>query len=299
MTNIPNVFHLQFTPEHWSRLERLRSLLGEPLPTTRDCYEALDACIGHLRKYQVFERIAARIVPNLPKDREELEHRGGSRNIHSEEFGALIEAMICELYASLDGLRQFLCVVFPKTQGMQKKSNEKLFKRAKEQAYGADFPEPMRVALAAAYDDWFPKLRDLRTEISHGTVGSFHLDARSNNVTYFNQGLGSPHRAFVLKDVVTVVRGYEAQVRSLLENVAGFFLPQLVPVPRMYPCGFYLGRIYIRMVAPSLEVDFNSGHCASWDWFEKEPGHFCPLAKQCGAYDRKWPGGSAAVVGTH
>ncbi len=272
-------------------------MLGEPLPLTRDTYEALDACLGHLRKYQVFARIADRVVPNLPKDREELERYGGSRNLHSEEFGALLEAMLCELYASLDGLRQFLCVVFPKMQGLQNKSNEKLFRRAKERAYGKDFPEPVRVALEAAYNDWFPKLRFLREEITHGTVGFFSFDAKKGTVTYLNSGLGSSRRSFVLEDVVAVVRGNETHVRKLLEDVAEFFLPLITPVPRMYPCGIYLGRLYIRMVTPTSNLTFDSGHCASWNWFEKEAEQFCPLARRCGAYGRKWPSGTTAVPG--
>jgi hypothetical protein len=151
---LPKIFHLQFTPEHWSQLVRLRALLGKPLPTTRESYQALDACIGHLRKHQVFARIADRIIPSLPKDREELDRYGASRNLHSEEFGALTEAT----------------------------------------------------------------------------------------------------------------------------------------------CGLYRGLLYIRMIEPPPDLNFNSGHCASWNWFEQDSEKFCPLAKQCGAYSRKWPGGHEAAL---
>ena len=40
-------------------------------------------------------------------------------------------------------------------------------------------------------------------------------------------------------------------------------------------------RWYGRMVAPSNELSFGSGHCLSHDWFEKEEGYFCPLAERC------------------
>jgi hypothetical protein len=296
MSDLPKIFHLQFDPARWTQLERLRAMLGKPLPTTRASYQALDACLGHLQKYQALCRVAARIIPNLPKDRLELETYGASRNLHCEEFGALLEAMLCELYESLDGLRHLLCVVYPKAQGLQDKSNEKLFQRAKNKRYSADFPEPIRIALAAAYDDWFPKLHELRTKITHGTVGSFYLDEKQESVNYINEGLSSLNQVFAIKDILSTVRAYDANVRSLLETIAGFFLAQLLPIPRMYPCGVYLGRMYIRMVAPTTDMTIHSGHCASWDWFEKEPGLFCPLARQCSAYTRKWPGGNAAAL---
>jgi hypothetical protein len=291
MPELPKIFHLQFTPEHWSRLVRLRALLGKPLPTTRESYEGLDACIGHLQKYQVFARIADRIIPNLPKDREELDRYGASRNAHSEEFGALTEAMLCELYSSLDGLLQFLQAVYPTNRELKKiRFASSLFQSAKENKLSVVFPEPVRQTLAAAYDDWFDKLRNLRIEITHGTVGFFSFDELQQSVTYFNNGLSSSsHQVFHIKDIVTVVRNFDTQVRALHEEIAKFFLSQLLPLPRMYTCGVYQGLLYIRMVAPASDLNFHSGHCASWNWFEQQPEKFCPLAKQCGAYGRKWP----------
>jgi hypothetical protein len=165
---LPKIFHLQFTPEHWSQLVRLRALLGNPLPTTRESYQALDACIGHLRKYQVFARIADRIIPSLPKDREELDRYGASRNLHSEEFGALTEAMLCELYSSLDGLLNFFQAMYPTMDQLQKmRFASSLFQSAKEGRLSEDSPEPVRVILAAAYAGWFEELRKLRVEITH------------------------------------------------------------------------------------------------------------------------------------
>jgi hypothetical protein len=274
----------------------LRALLGPPFPRTRESYEGLDACIGHLHKYEIFARVADRIVPELPKDYEELEKYAASRNIHSQEFGALSEAMICELYASLDGLRQFLCALYPKVQGMQNKSNEKLFRKAKDRAYSADFPEPLRIALAEAYDEWFLKLRILRGEITHGTIGHCHVNQDKQTVTYYNEGLGSNGNVFVLEDVVSVVKSYHGKIQSFIAKISEYFINQLSPIERMYPCGTYLGLMYIRVVAPSPRLTFNDGHCASWNWFEKEGQHFCPLAKTCGAYTRKWPGGDETAL---
>jgi hypothetical protein len=47
-----------------------------------------------------------------------------------------------------------------------------------------------------------------------------------------------------------------------------------------------------------FQVLFGDGHCLSYVWFEKEPDFFCPMTEKCGAFARKWPGGSAAIFNT-
>jgi hypothetical protein len=271
-------------------------MLGDPLPTTPKAYEGLDICLHHQNKVTTFARLAQRVVPNLPKDREELDQTGASRNEYATEFGVLIESMLCEMYSSLDGLGLFLCAVFPKARRLQHKSNEKLFRLAKENQYSPDFPESVRLAMAKAYNDWFPRLRNMRLQITHRSGGFFHLD-KKNKVVYFHGSLRQ--KPEIIDDVVGVVNGLEEKVRSFLEGIAEYFVLRLAPKPRLYPCGTYRARIYMRMVAPAPTLDVHSGHCASWNWFEKDPELFCPLAKECGAYKRKWPGGDvAALAGT-
>jgi hypothetical protein len=291
---VRDYFHLQFAPEHWSSLQTLRSMLGDPLPTTTRAYEGLDACLHHQNKVVIFARLAQRIVPDLPKDREQLEATGASDNIHSAEFGALLEAMLCEMYSSLDGLAMFLCEAFPRARGLQCKSNEKLFRRAAETGYGDTFPEEVRKLLAEAYGGWFPRLRSMRKQITHSTGGFFYLD-KENRITYFHGAM--VRRPQIIEDIVGVVNKLEEKVRSFLEQMACYFIAQLAPKPRMYPCGNYRARMYIRMVAPKPDLSFHDGQCVSWEWFEKEPEFFCPLAQQCGAYKNKWLDGYAAAVG--
>jgi hypothetical protein len=108
--------------------------------------------------------------------------------------------------------------------------------------------------------------------------------------------LPTGHNVFHITDIVSVVRNFDSQVRVLLEEIAKFYLTQLLPIPRMYPCGLYRGLMYIRVIEPSPNLNFNSGHCGSWDWFEQSPEKICPLATRCEAYTRKWPGGNAAAL---
>lgn len=271
----------------------LRAMLGDPLPTTPQVYEALDICLNRLHKYDAFSRIADRIRRELPKDREELDRLGASRNLNSGEFGAVVEAMLGELYGTCDGVREFLSAIFPKVQGIPKKKNETVFRRAYEGSYGPEFPEAVRVVLAEAYASWFPSLRDLRTQIAHKEGGFFHLDPVTDKVIYWH-GPAVGDKRLIIDDVIQMVTKYEGEVRATLDSIAEHFLKQLLPKPRMYPCGTYLARIYLRMVAPAPDLNFHSGQCASWDWFEKDREFFCPLATQCGAYQRKLPGYAAA-----
>jgi len=295
--NLPKIFHLRFAPEIWSPLFRLCNFVGLAFPNNRDAYDGLTACEGHLDKVQVLKRIAERLLPELPKDLEELDQRGASRNLNSHEYAALCETIICELYSSLDGLRQFLYGIYRHVRKVQNSSNEKLFRHAKEQVYGPEFSEAIRLELAQAYDTWFPRLRTLRTELTHGKVGSCHLDSQTGKVRYFNDGLGNQRRVFVIEDVVAVLNEYETYVTRLLNAIAAQSFEQVEKKPYFQICGIYLGRIYARMVSPSVNMTFQDGHCASWDWFEQEKAFMCPMISRCSAYKSKWPGGSKAALG--
>lgn len=292
---LPPIFHLDFAPEHWTKLMTLRAMLGDPFPTTPAVYEGLDICLNRLHKYETFSRLAERVIPELPKDREELDRFGASRNLHSAEFGVVVEAMISELYGTCDGVREFLYALFPKVQGVSRKKNETVFRRAHENSYGPDFPADVRLSLADAYRTWFPTLRDLRRQIAHREGGSFHLDESGEKVVYWH-GPSVGDKRLIIKDVMNMVKEYEVAVRATLESIAGHFVAQLLPKPRIYLCGLYQARLYMRMVAPTPNLTFNDGHCVSWDWFESEREFFCPLAERCGAYKRKWPGGYAAAM---
>src|ERR1051326_5628285 len=101
--------------------------------------------------------------------------------------------------------------------------------------------------MAKAYDDWFTQLRNMRREITHRAGGFFHLD-KENKVVYFQGSM--TRKPEIIDDVVSLINTLEAKVRSFIETLAHYFLQQLAPKPRMYPCGTYDARLYIRMVAP-------------------------------------------------
>jgi hypothetical protein len=222
----------------------------------------------------------------LAEDPVEINKYGHSPAVRSREFAAITETLFCELYAALDGLRRTLFGAYHSVRGVQKDSTEKLFRKAKDKKYGPEFPEDIRAILASAYAAWFPRLRSIRSAVTHGEVGYCHLDAKTQTVSYMHQGLGTAARAMGIKDVVGEVNSHFLAVSKLVESVYRFLCSKLQPVEKNFVCGVYQARIYQRIVAYSTDISFHSGRCATWELFEKEPGTECPLLEFCGAYKR-------------
>lgn len=289
-----DVFLLQYAPENWSKLQRLLHFLGPPLPANGYVRIGLRDCESHLEKVNVLWRVATRLRPNLAKDREELELMGGSSNLNSQEYAAMCESVVGALYSAIDGLRLFIFGAYQHVQGVQRNSNGKLFQKAKDMKYGPELPEEIRTALAKAADEWFFELREFRTELTHGSTGSCHLDNASNRILYVNDGLKKGTTAHFQEDIEGLLKGYQRKIVELVEEIAQFHLLKLVPVPTFQICGWYRSRWYGRTVMAGASTSWNDGQCLSHDWFEFLEGFMCPLAKRCAAYERKYPGGFAA-----
>lgn len=297
MEELPNIFLLDFAPDQWTNLHRLALFVGPPLPNDGNVRIGLRDCERHLNRSEVYLRILDRLRPNLSQDREELKKYGGSSDMNSKEYAAIAESVVTTLYSAFDGLRTFLFGAYRNVAGVQNGSNGKLFQRAKEEKYGDGFPSEVRALLAAACDEWFASLRDFRTELTHGSTGSCHLDEATGRIRYFNDGIRVDSRSFMLEDIDAYLSDVTSRVRALIESIADYHFRKLDPVPHFAMCGVYKARWYGRMVAPSSDLHFGSGSCLSYDWFESTEGLFCPLANRCNAYSRKWPGGSAGMSG--
>ena len=291
------IFLQQFAPETWTPLHKLRAFLGSPLPDDPNVRIGLRDCEGHLSKVSVCWRILEKLRGNLAIDRLELDRFGGTNAHNSQEFAVVCETMVTAMYSAIDGLRIFFYGAYRNIQGIQRGSNGKLFERAKEAKYGVGFPEEIRILLSDAHDTWFPGLRAFRTELTHGAVGSCHLDEQTHRIRYMNDGIRRANGILVFEDIEAYLLEAETNVRSLVDAVAQFHFDRLEPIPHFAVCGVYLGRLYVRMVPPSSNVTFNDGFCMSYDWFEKEPSHQCPLSGSCGAYARKWPAGTSNISG--
>lgn len=277
-------FHLLFAPESWTSPGKFLAFLGPPFERSRSLNDAVRSCTEHLHKYETFATLATDIQPTLVLDREELARTGFSSGRRSQQFAAIIEVLVCELYSLLDGIRYTLYRAYPRCRGVQQTSTSKLFSRAVERAYGPEFPEAIRALLADAHDDWFFELRRLRTAFTHGGLGSCSLDRDSEKVAYMNSSLGTDTRAHVIEDIVSHVNRLSLGVFGLLRGVFDSLFSELHPIPSDQMCGINKNRIYMRKVAPTQDLSRSSGECISRTWFEAEREFFCPLADKCDAY---------------
>jgi len=275
-------FLLEFAPELWTPLDRLRWLSGPPFPEKGPYVEGLFMTRAHLGKYEVLAGLANRIAPELSRDEEELKRQGFTPALRSREFAALTETLVCELYYALGGLRLLLCGAYPKASLPGKTS--RLFQNAADGKIGAHLPGEIRAALGAAYGSWFPLLRSFRTTVVHRDSGSVHLLAETGGVRYVHSKFMDGPQPFVTDDIVAWVNEQRDHVQALLDEIATFLGSELLPAERRVTCGMYRARIYQRVVMVGPDLTRESGRCLSREWFESETGRECPLRGSCGAY---------------
>jgi hypothetical protein len=174
--------------------------------------------------------------------------------------------------------------IYRKVRGIQNESTYKLFLRASKHAYDIGLPVEVLAPLADAANTWFPLLRLLRSENTHGQVGNCFLAEDRIYVTYMHQGIRVADKCLVIEDIVEKVSTLAANVAHLIDQVFEFLYHQLFPVEREALCGIYKARMYVRMVAPDPAIAFASGRCMSVNWFSKQPEYDCPEKQRCGAF---------------
>jgi hypothetical protein len=277
-------FLLMFAPEQWTFAQRFCHFMGPPFDVNRDLSRGARAADNHISKFAVLVGLANRVRQQLAEDEAELQVKGHSSASRSKEYAALIETLFCELYASLDGIRRLLFGAYRNVRGVQNKSTERLFVNAKENRYGTEFPAEIREVLTAAHDRWFQRLRKIRTEVTHGDIGSCCVDNKTGCVCYMHSDLGTAARALVIEDIESELNSLFEAVATLKENVFASLCTKLTATERTVLCGVYRGRCYQRSVSYSASLTFNDGQCRSLQWFHKEPGLECPLRNSCGAY---------------
>ncbi|GAB7542782.1 hypothetical protein [Cupriavidus sp. 8B] len=234
---------LAFAPEHWTAAGKFKHFLGRPFTTDADgirkAQHAIQTVIDHTHKYDVLAALANRLLPTLTEDVAELHANGYTPGARSQEVAAVFETLICELYSVLDGVRDSLYWLYDGKLSLQKKSTARLFARAKDGSYDAGLPESIRDALATAYENWFPELRELRTAFTHGSLGTCHLDMQTQVVSYMGSNGGRR-----IDDIVAKTTGFANAVYALHTRIFEELYSLLEPVEKIHFCGFYKGRGY-------------------------------------------------------
>ena len=278
--------HLAFAPEHWTKPGLFLAFVGPPFRVSRQLNDAVRSCVEHIRKFQTLATLVADLQPTLALDRDELERDGHTQAHRSRQFTALIEVMFCELYSTLDGVRYTVLALYRKCRGVQERSTSKLFSRAAARDYGPEFPEEIRLVLAAAHESWFPELRRLRTAFTHGGLGSCMLSQDRHSISYMNPSLGDEATAHVIPDIVSHLNHLASATFAIVDAVFSYLYGRLEPEPKPHLCGVYKHRMYMREVTAELNLSQASGRCMSRSWFDSDPDHRCPVADRCQAYAR-------------
>ena len=151
------------------------------------------------------------------------------------------------------------------------------------------FPERLKLVIQDARSCWYEDFRRIRHELVHAETGTVHLNEQTSFVEYIHPGIRVHGGSLILKDVFGWLTGLSEKVNRFLGEVFHHLNETLENKPIKVLCGMTEGRLLERWVSPVGELTFDSGMCASWQWFEKPENPTCPSKEYCGAYRNKAP----------
>lgn len=282
--SIENQIIIRFAPERWGQVDKFLNffLIQRPLPNHDR--QALEGVKNHFLKATRLLSVANKIASSISEDEKELEEKGYTNRINSLEFAAVVESAVTAFFSSVDCTRQVLNIIYPKAQGLPQ-STRKLFHNAKADKIDENVPSPIRESLKNA--EWFLPLRVLRDALTHTNTGSCHRDKETGKIRYFNEAVKPiSGKGYVdnfndyLDNICEEINRFQGAIFSELSNI-------LEDTESWQICGFFHGRIYHRFVRPREAVDFNSGRCGAFEWFENKENPACPFLESCGAYKKR------------
>jgi hypothetical protein len=235
--------------------------------------------------------LSRKLAPELRSDYEETIEKGFSDAIHSKELAAILDSLFCELYSSVDCTRHVIAAIYGKYPGITSKSTSGLFENAGKHIIDERVPLEIREALEKGQNDWFPRLKEIRDSLNHYSIGSCsdfegrHKGELEPKVSYSHDLLGDDMgNVLVTNDVFKTISEFEVKVNLFQGSVYHALNQTLEDKETTQVCGWFGGRVYLRLVSPKEAIDFNSGKCYSQIYFEKEEMQTCPFVAVCGAY---------------
>lgn len=273
---------VSFSPRHWGEVDRFAHFCSTTYKFDQRLHGILGGVAGHFGKVMVLMKLAQVIEPDLKKDREELNAKGFTSNEHGARLAAIVETIFCELYSSVDCARQIVAEIYSGFQGVTSKSTRRFFQNAADGILDHRLPALLRSAFEKA--KWYNELRRVRDAVIHSDVGLCHLDEKTGEVSYFNSGIQAGGKCFHIEDVFQELGSLRKEVNEFEGSVFHALNQTLSDEEIPQICGYFGGRVYTRIVRPSEAIDFGSGRCDAFTWFEKEQNPRCPFAEECGAY---------------
>lgn len=282
-----------FAPELWDEVEKFLKFYKTTYTFNKKSTSALYGVHGHFDRYHVLLTLSKRLVPDLKKEYEETIETGTSDAIRSRELAAIIDSMFCELYSSVDCTCRIIIDIYGRYPGIgiDRNSISGLFKNAVEHKIDNRVPLEIRNTLEHGYNDWFKRLRKIRDAINHSSVGNcsdfegrikgeLELKISYSHQTLANE-LGNDH---VTDDVFKMLSELEVNVNLFHGTVYHSLNQTLEDKETTQVCGWFNGRVYLRIVSPKEAIDFNGGRCFSRIYFDNGDMPTCPFANICGAY---------------
>lgn len=273
-----------YAPEVWGPFAWFRKSYGPPFPPTGPMPRGMQIIADHLARLRQLHGLWSSLRPRLDEDLENLRKHGFSDQEFTNQFTALTEVLFSELYSAVDGLRKMVYGAYRDVEKVQDSSNGKLFERAAQDVYGEGMPVAVVEALARANSAWFQTLRQVRTQVTHGEVGSCRQV--DGVVSYRLPRAGVGGGPFEVDDVELMLKRMESGVVGLVDELCAVWSSALEPRDGAVACMFVSGRMYPRLVSLGGDVpSFDSGYCAFSSSFGEtlEP---CPLRDRCGAFAR-------------
>lgn len=270
-----------YAPEQWGTLEKFSKFYSGTHSLSNRGKRSVSGAINHFHKAGTLKNLAFKIIPNLDADEEELNRNGYTNAIHSKELSAVVEAIILELYSSIDCTRKVITEIYSKYQGVPD-STRKFFQNVKNGKVDKDFPEQLIMAVTEA--SWYDGFRAIRDELTHHDTGSCSKDRDTGKIRYFHQGISIKGKSLIIDDIFEKIDQTFSEVNQFIGRVFAYLYSQLNDSPILQYCGIFDGRMYTRYVSPSEAIDFHGGKCDAKKWFDLEENPTCIFANECGAY---------------
>lgn len=282
--SIQDALLIEFTPDRWGQVDRFQHFYYGTYKWDQRTIDALGGVGGHFHRARRLHRLCVDFAPRLKEDNDELDAKGYSSATRGAELAALVEAFFTGIYSSVDCACQVTAEVFKKSRGVPPGSTRKFFQNAAAGKLDQGMPAGIREAFSNA--PWYHELRRLRDAITHSDVGSCHLDRVTAKVRYLHRALRVDSKAMIIEDVLAKMNEVLGAVNLFNGSVFRDLNATLNDTEVWQLCGMFQGRGYTRFVRPSEAVDFGSGRCEAFEWFEKPENPSCPFAPECEAYKR-------------
>lgn len=279
-----------FVPETWGEATRFQALHRGTYLLDDDTERALTGVTAHYGRCLMLTNLAKKLAPKGQAGQGKRRARGGADAALPEEASAAVETAILEMYSSVDCAAQVLRTIYGEEEARGARKLLGFFFRGARMRPGA-FPESLKSFLQEAL--WFEDLCRIRDELVHAGLGVVHWDERDGSAEYANPEVLLDGETLVLEDVFGWLEEKRGELNEFLGEVFRQLNETLNDRPVKTPCGMVGERLLERWVNPADELTFDSGRCASWQWFERPENPTCPFKESCGAYRNKAPAGKA------